>query len=140
MIRYYDIEVSSKLREKRRLSSFLQDLVAEELALKKINITYVFCNDEYLLDKNIQFLNHHTLTDIITFDLSENNKELVAEIYISIPRVQENAKKFEVSYLNELHRVIFHGCLHLCGYKDKSKEQKEEMRKMENQCLTQYFS
>ncbi|RYZ50702.1 MAG: rRNA maturation RNase YbeY, partial [Sphingobacteriales bacterium] len=102
--------------------------------------TYIFCNDEYLLEKNQQFLNHDTLTDIITFDLSESENELVSEIYISTDRIAENAEKFGMSYETELHRVIFHGTLHLCGFKDKKKEDKALMTEMENDSLQRYFA
>lgn len=109
------------------------------LPVKKIDITYVFCTDDALLKKNIAFLNHDTLTDIITFDLSEDEEKLLAEIYISIERVRENALLFDVSYKQELHRVIFHGMLHLCGFKDKTDKESGEMRLQESACLQQYF-
>jgi probable rRNA maturation factor len=108
--------------------------------VKKAALAYVFCNDEYLLEKNQQFLDHDTLTDIITFDLSENEKELVGEIYISVDRVKDNALKYSTDYNTELHRVIFHGALHLCGFKDKKKEDKALMTQMENNCLQKYFT
>ena len=106
--------------------------------LKKASFTYIFCSDEALLEMNKQFLNHDTYTDIITFDLSENDTELAGEIYISKDRVAENAAKFDTEYEDELHRVIFHGALHLCGFKDKNKTDKEEMRRQEDKCLKQY--
>jgi probable rRNA maturation factor len=138
-IQYFEEEVSSGLKQKRRLSAFIKELVLQYLDVKKINMTYVFCNDAYLLDKNLQFLNHDTLTDIITFDLSEKETELVSEIYISVDRIAENANKFKIDYQTELHRVIFHGALHLCGFKDKKKEDKALMTEMENDCLKKYF-
>jgi len=138
-IHYYDQDAASKLKDKRKLTAFLRNLIAEELGITQSTIAYVFCSDESLLQKNIRFLNHHTLTDIITFDLSEQDSELIAEIYISVDRVKENAEKFGVSYQTELHRVIFHGVLHLCGYKDKSPADKALMTNMENRCLQQYF-
>lgn len=92
------------------------------------------------MERNIAFLNHDTLTDILTFDLSNDEDEFTAEIYISIDRVKDNAKDFNVTYNNELHRVIFHGLLHLLGYDDKTKDKKAEMRKMEDQFLQKYFS
>ena len=138
--RFYENEVRSKLRDKRKLSAFLDDLTRKHFKkLKKCSLTYIFCNDDYLLGINKQFLNHDTLTDIVTFDMSEKPQELHGEIYISIERVTENAAKFGVDYNNELHRVIFHGALHLCGFKDKTTADKEEMRKQEDKCLHQYF-
>lgn len=139
-IRYYEADVRSGLKDKRRLSAFLQNLVKTYLPVDKTELTYVFCDDDYLLEKNQAFLNHDTLTDIITFDLSETEQELTGEIYISIDRVRENAAKFTVPYTTELHRVIFHGALHLCGFKDKKKEDKALMTQMENTCLQQYLT
>ena len=139
-IQYYDEGVQSKLKEKRRLSAFLKALVLEHLEVKKIDMTYIFCDDDFLLEKNQQFLNHDTLTDIITFDLSDEETELISEIYISVDRIAENAAKFGTSYAMELHRVIFHGALHLCGFKDKKKEDKALMTQMENDCLQKYFT
>lgn len=139
-VRYYDVDTVSGLRNKRKLSAFLAGLVQEHLPVKRTGLVYVFCNDDYLLEKNREFLNHDTLTDIITFDLSETEEELQGEIYISIDRVKENAGKFAVAYTTELHRVIFHGALHLCGFKDKKKEDKARMTEMENTCLQKYFA
>jgi probable rRNA maturation factor len=137
--RFYDQNILSKLPHKRKLSAFLNMLINKHIKkLKKIDVTYVFCDDAYLHQMNKEFLSHDTLTDIITFDLSPNNYELEAEIYISIERVRENAATYEVSYKEELHRVIFHGALHLCGYKDKTATDKKKMRAMEEKCLKEY--
>jgi rRNA maturation RNase YbeY len=102
-------------------------------------VSFVFCEDDYLYDLNVEFLNHDTLTDIITFDYSLGN-EIHGEIYISIDRVKENASEFNVSFQEELHRVIIHGILHLCGYKDKSESDKKQMRTKENLYLQSIFS
>lgn len=139
-IHYFEETVKSRLKDKRKLSAFLKNLIAEHLDVKRAELNYIFCDDEYLLEKNKQFLDHDTLTDIITFDLSESDSELVSEIYISVERVAENAEKFKVSYNTELHRVIFHGVLHLCGFKDKAPKDKALMREMEQQCLQLYFT
>ncbi len=98
------------------------------------NISFTFCSDAFLLALNKKFLKHNTLTDIITFQYP--TKELSSEIFISIPRVKENAKKFNVSFENELHRVMIHGILHLCGYTDKTTGKKKEMRKREDHYLS----
>lgn len=138
--RFYNQETKSKLKEKRRLSSYLDDLVKAYRSNEgKISLTYIFCTDEYLLEMNQQFLNHNTYTDIITFDLTEPDQTLSGEIYISTDRVEENALKFGTTYNEELHRVIFHGVLHLCGFKDKSATDKKKMRAMEDQCLKEYL-
>ncbi len=138
---FQDNEVTSGLKDKRKLSTYLDTLVDTHLeGIKKVKLNYICCSDEYLLTINKQFLDHDTFTDIITFDLSETDAELVGEIYISVDRVRENAAKFGVSYLNELHRVIFHGALHLCGYTDKTAADKQEMRRQEDICLAAYLS
>ncbi|WP_338732286.1 rRNA maturation RNase YbeY [Mangrovimonas cancribranchiae] len=97
---------------------------------KEGDINYIFCNDDYLHRINVEFLNHDTLTDIISFDYSVG-KQLHGDIYISIERVSENAQDFNVELSNELSRVIIHGILHYCGYKDKSESQKTLMRSKE---------
>jgi rRNA maturation RNase YbeY len=107
-------------------------------------LDFIFCSDDYLLNINQQFLAHDTFTDIITFDYSEpsksTSKAIVGEIYISIERVKENAKTFKTSYLNELHRVMIHGVLHLCGFKDKKAAEQVEMRAQEDRALKELES
>ncbi len=137
-ITFNEIDVRSGLKKKRNLSTYINRLIRQHLEVKKVDIDFIFCRDEYLLGLNQQFLNHDTFTDIITFDLSEGTELLKGEIYISIERVAENASKFETDYNEELHRVIFHGILHLCGFKDKKKEDQQIMRMMENQSLEEY--
>ena len=101
---------------------------------------YIFCSDDYLLGINQQFLEHDYYTDIITFDLSPSGKApLEAELYISVDRVKENATTLGQPFYRELHRVIFHGLLHLMGYKDKQKKDQTLMRQMEEKLLTEYF-
>ena len=101
------------------------------------DITYIFCNDDYLLKKNIQFLNHNTLTDVITFDYCKGNS-VSGDIFISIERVKENSENFKVDFLSELNRVLVHGLLHLLGYKDKTESEANLMRKKENYYLSKY--
>lgn len=137
--RFYEQDINAKLKDKRRLSAFLDDLVHRHLEVKRCSLNYIFCTDEHLLQINKQFLDHDTFTDIITFDLSEGENDLTGEIYISVERVQENAAKFSTTYEQELHRVIFHGALHLCGFKDKKEADKKEMRRQEDLCLVGYF-
>jgi rRNA maturation RNase YbeY len=103
-------------------------------------LTYIFCSDEYLLEINKQHLNHNYYTDIITFDLSETPDAVTGEIYISIDRVKDNAQTYKVSFKQELLRVIFHGALHLCGYKDKTEKDQALMRKAEDKYLQYYLS
>jgi rRNA maturation RNase YbeY len=98
------------------------------------DVTYVFVNDDYLLDINQRFLSHDYYTDIITFDYSENNL-ISGDLLISIDRVLENSHTLEIDFHQELHRVILHGVLHLCGYKDKTLEEEKTMRELENKYL-----
>ncbi len=120
------------------MKKFIESLFKRE-GRKLGSINYIFCSDKRLLEINQQFLSHDYYTDIITFDLSESDAVL-AEIYISIDRVRDNSKTLGSSLKSELHRVIFHGALHLCGYGDKTKKQEEEMRAKENLYLNKYFS
>ncbi|TCP27888.1 rRNA maturation RNase YbeY [Tenacibaculum skagerrakense] len=107
---------------------------AEENDFEIGEINYIFCDDEYLHKINMEFLQHDTLTDIISFDYTMG-KLIGGDIFISVPRVKENAKEFGVTFKEELHRVIIHGVLHYMGYKDKTDEEKQLMRDKENSCL-----
>jgi len=139
--RFFENEVNSQLKDKRALSAFLDGLIhTYKKDVKKASLSFIFCTDDFLLSINREYLQHNTLTDIITFDMSEKAHTLQGEIYISTQRVLENAEKFSVPYLHELHRVIFHGVLHLCGYKDKTEQDQKKMRQMENKCLKEYFN
>jgi rRNA maturation RNase YbeY len=100
---------------------------------------YIFCSDEYLLALNKTHLRHDHYTDIITFELSEPHHPLLADIYISVERARENAKQFHVTLQNEMLRLLIHGTLHLCGYRDKSQNEIVEMRKQEAYYLNKYF-
>lgn len=126
------------LLQRTRLKFFLRNLFKKEA--KRLGCAnYIFCSDKRLLEINRQFLNHDYYTDIITFDLTDGSGPVEAEIYISIDRVRENAKSLGVSFKKEIHRVIFHGALHLCGYVDKTNKEKEKMRQTEDLYLSQYF-
>ena len=132
MIEFYS-ESEFILDKQDEISKWIRHIITnEEYDLG--DITYVFCNDEYLVKLNNQFLNHDTLTDIISFDNSLG-KQVHGEIYISVERVKENAKEFKAAFLDELHRVIIHGVLHYCGYKDKTLKDAEKMRLRENEAL-----
>lgn len=138
--RFYEQDINARLKDRRKLSAFLDALAHKHIkGLKKVSLTYIFCTDEYLLTLNKEFLDHDTFTDIVTFDLSEGENDLTGELYISAERIADNAEKFGVSYNHELHRVIFHGTLHLCGFGDKKKSEKEEMTRQEDLCLKAYF-
>ena len=122
------------LKTESALIKCIRSLAKQEL--REIgDITFVFCDDNYLHKINLEFLDHDTYTDIITFDYSVGN-EMVGEVYISVDRVAENAKKFSQTFENEIHRVMIHGVLHLCGYKDKLAKDKQIMRDKENHYLS----
>ncbi len=121
------------LKQKSKLKIWIGSIVKKEKYVLG-NLNYTFVSDEALLKINIDFLKHNTYTDIITFNYNEG-KKILGDIFISADRVKENAKKFEVSFEEELHRVMIHGVLHLCGFKDKSKAESELMRKKENSAL-----
>ncbi len=114
----------------RKTRAWLRHVVAAENK-SLVELTYIFCSDSYLLGINIEYLRHDTLTDIITFNTSENEAGISGDIYISIERVSENAAKYQVSFAEELHRVMVHGLLHLLGYNDKSAGEKKIMREKE---------
>jgi probable rRNA maturation factor len=125
------------LKNREALKFFIESLFRKEKR-KLESLNYVFCTDKRLLEINRQFLQHNFYTDIITFDLSES-KATKAEVYISIDRVKENATTLGSSFKNELHRVIFHGALHLCGFGDKTDKQVKQMRDKEDFYLSKYF-
>jgi len=136
---FYEHEVKSGLKNKRKLSAFLDTIISKYMKnVKTAEMNIIFCNDTFLLEMNNNFLDHDTFTDIITFDLSESKSVVDGEIYISVERVRENAKIFKTTYNDELHRVIFHGVLHLCGFKDKKEKDKKIMRENEDYCLEHY--
>ena len=132
-ILFHNADTSYILKNKRIISSWITDTIKEEEKQLE-EISYIFCTDDYLLKINQEHLDHDTYTDIITFDYTEDGI-ISSEIYISVDRVRENAKNLGVGALDEMHRVIIHGVLHLCGYKDKSDLQSQEMRGKENYYL-----
>jgi rRNA maturation RNase YbeY len=133
-IRFFSEDCSVLLKNKAQLRDwFIATAKKESARIKGLN--YVFCSDAYLLEMNQSYLNHDTLTDIITFDNSETDENVLGDIFISIDRIKENAKNFGVTEADELHRVMIHGLLHLLGYGDKSKAEKEKMTEKENQYL-----
>ena len=126
------------LRHKLSFKSWLKSVAAAE-GFRVGDINYIFCDDEYLLGINQQYLQHDTFTDIITFDYVEK-KVLSGDIYISVERVKENSQIFNVSFGEELLRVLSHGLLHLCGYKDKTDAEAAEMRQKEAWAMSLFFS
>jgi rRNA maturation RNase YbeY len=129
---------SMTLGNRVALKAFIEKQMKKE-GMRIECLQYVFCSDKYLLGINKQFLNHDYYTDIISFDLSETKGELIGDIYISVDRVKENAKIMKVTQVNELLRVIFHGALHFCGYKDKKPTDAKLMRSMEDKWISAYL-
>jgi rRNA maturation RNase YbeY len=127
----FNYETQFKLPKKSDYSGWLSRVIQSE-SKSEGDINYIFCDDDFLLGINQQYLNHDTLTDIISFDYSVGN-ELHGDVFVSIQRVRENAAEFEVTFEEELKRVMVHGLLHYCGYKDKSEKDKREMRLKEDE-------
>ncbi len=120
--------------KKRTVTKWIKS-IADKYGKQIGDIGYLFCTDEKILEVNKQFLNHDFYTDIITFDYSEKNK-IAGDIFISLDTVLSNSQKYQTTYDEELHRVIIHGILHLCGLKDKSEDEIKEMRKAEEEALS----
>lgn len=129
----FHFETDFSIPDKHRISTWIENTIKAE-GRKTGEISYVFCDDAYLYNLNVEFLNHDTLTDIISFDYSIG-KIIQCDIFISVERVAENAQEFNVSFEEELHRVIIHGILHCCGYKDKAESDAKVMRTKENYYL-----
>lgn len=131
----FNYELDFKLEDEYVTSSWVSKVISQE-GYKEEEINYVFCDDAYLHKLNVEFLKHDTLTDIISFDYSVG-KLIQGDIFISVERVIENAKDFNVSFMSELCRVIIHGVLHYCGYKDKTESEAALMREKEDYYLKQ---
>ena len=132
-INFSNDKIVFNLKQKAKLKNWIHSAIKKEKHVLG-NLNYTFVSDEALLKINNDFLKHNTYTDIITFNYKEG-KNIFSDIYISVDRVKENAKNFDVNFEEELHRVMIHGVLHLCGYKDKTKTDSALMRKTENQNL-----
>lgn len=132
----FHIQTKIKIPNKSLYKKWIKNL-ALQLGKRVGELNFIFCSDESLLELNQQYLQHDTLTDVITFDYSEEDF-IQGDIFISTERVQDNAKDFDVDFNTELRRVIAHGVLHLCGYKDKTKVDSKIMREKENWALSEY--
>jgi rRNA maturation RNase YbeY len=136
MIQFCTEDITFSLQEKLKHKAWLNE-VAKQEGKKILELSYVFCSDKYLLQINQEYLNHDTLTDIVTFDNSEDPKKIEGDIFISIDRVKENGEQLGTTE-TELERVMVHGLLHLLGYKDKKKEDKAVMTEKEDFYIKQY--
>lgn len=133
MVRFF-FENKFTLKNRRAIKLWL-DQVAKNEKKSIEGVNYIFCDDDYLLEKNIKYLKHNTLTDIISFDYSQGDA-LLGDVFISTERVSENAVTLGAEQIKELHRVMVHGLLHYCGYKDKTLKEKELMRMKEDYYLS----
>lgn len=130
-IQFYSQEINYSLKNKTAIRKWLQGVaLSEGFILDELN--YIFCNDEFLHDMNVHYLQHDTLTDVITFDNAVVKGNIIGDIFISIERIKENAFTYNVTVADELHRVMVHGLLHLCGYKDKTSKAKKFMTEKED--------
>ena len=134
-IYFFSEEISFKPANTRLIKNWLDELIFAE-GLKIENINFIFCTDDYLHKINVEYLDHDTLTDIITFQYNKKGEPISSDIYISIEMAKSNARELGISFINELHRLLAHGTLHLCGYKDKSKPHKKLMTQKEDYYLS----
>ncbi|WP_373496581.1 rRNA maturation RNase YbeY [Aquiflexum sp.] len=134
-IQFFEEDIKFSLKEKNKHKKWLKT-IAENEGFIITDLNYIFCSDEYLYKINFDYLNHNTYTDIITFDNSEEKNFIEGDIFISIERIKENAEKTKNQTETEILRVMSHGLLHLMGYKDKSKEDKKQMSKLEDKSIS----
>jgi rRNA maturation RNase YbeY len=130
-IHFFTEDIKYSIKDKNTLKKWLKEAIkAHHYQLQELNV--ILCSDNYLYEMNIKYLDHDTLTDVITFDNSDSKQTIEGDIFISLDRIKENAQNLSVSLENELHRVMMHGTLHLLGFKDKTPQEQETMRKMED--------
>lgn len=137
-IHFFTEDIVFSLKNKTKLRSWIKNTIQQNNKTLQF-INFIFTSDAFLLNVNKEYLNHNTLTDIITFDQSIDPEVIEADIYISVERIKENSSSYKISFEDELHRVMIHGVLHLLGYNDKEDSDKEEMRKKENHYLALRF-
>lgn len=137
-INYQCQDIKFVLKEKRKVSKWINDVI--KLHQKKLgNVSYIFCSNQYILELNQQYLNHNYFTDIITFDYCSDNK-VEGDIFISVDTVLDNSHRFKTNFNDELLRVIIHGVLHLVGFSDKTAKQQKQMRVLEDEALSIFYS
>jgi len=134
MLKFFSEEIDFKLPFPQKTSTWIKTICKSD-GYDIGDLSYIFCSDDYLLEINKQYLDHDYYTDIITFDNSEEDGKVEADIYVSVDRVRENAAEFGSDFETEMHRVLIHGLLHLIGYNDTSDELKAQMRAKEDECL-----
>ena len=134
-IEFFSEDVEFELENPEQVSEWIATIVAQQ-GQELSNLTYIFCSDDYLHKINVEYLDHDTLTDIITFNNADEEGTVEGDVFISIDRVRENAKDLGTSFRDETHRVIIHGVLHLLGFTDKSEAEEALMRKQEDSSLS----
>ncbi|MBX0333690.1 rRNA maturation RNase YbeY [Pontibacter sp. HSC-14F20] len=134
-IEFFSEDIDFSLENPEQISVWIADIV-EQHKHELVSLTYIFCSDDYLHQINVEYLDHDTLTDIITFDNADIEGTIEGDVFISIDRVRDNATTHGTSFQDELHRVLIHGVLHLLGFKDKTPEQEVAMRKLEDSSLS----
>lgn len=135
---FFSLDARPGIRNTGYLKKFIESIFRKEN--HRLNtISYIFCSDKKILEINKKYLSHYFYTDVITFDLSTDKKSISAEVYISVDRVRDNARNLGVTIKSELHRVVFHAVLHLCGYDDKKKSKMGKMRRKEDELLSSFF-
>ena len=137
MIVFFNEDINFKFQDKNKFKAWLKKVAEkEDFTIGELN--YIFCSDEYLHKINLEYLDHDTYTDIITFDNSETETVIEGDIFISIERVRENSQTLNTVFEEEIKRVIVHGLLHLCGYDDHAPEDKAEMRRLESEYIFKF--
>ena len=137
MIVFFNEDINFKFQDKNKFKAWLKKVAEkEDFTIGELN--YIFCSDEYLHKINLEYLDHDTYTDIITFDNSETETVIEGDIFISIERVRENSQTLNTVFEEEIKRVIVHGLLHLCGYDDHAPEDKAEMRRLESEHIFKF--
>ncbi|MFD2999849.1 rRNA maturation RNase YbeY [Pontibacter toksunensis] len=134
-IEFFSEDIDFELNNPDQVSEWIATVIAQH-EQELSNLTYVFCSDDYLHQMNVEYLDHDTLTDIITFNNADEEGIIEGDIFISVDRVRDNSETLGTSFEDELHRVIIHGALHLLGFRDKSKEEERLMRKQEDSSLS----
>lgn len=134
-IEFFSEDIDFSLNNPEQISDWIAQII-EQHDQELISLTYIFCSDDYLHSINVEYLDHDTLTDIITFDNADEEGSIEGDIFISIDRIRDNATTHGTSFEDELHRVIIHGVLHLLGFKDKTPEQEATMRNLEDSSLS----
>lgn len=134
-IEFYSEDIAFSLSNPDKVADWIADII-EQHEFELASLTYIFCSDDYLHQINVEYLDHDTFTDIITFDNADEEGTVEGDIFVSIDRIRDNAQTLNIPFEDELHRVLIHGVLHLLGFKDKTEEQEALMRQKEDSCLS----